>query len=172
MQIVITGPESSGKSTLAVDICKYFDINYIPEYARKYLEINGSEYDYPDLLKIAQEYHKILLTEGKDTDLIVADTDLLTIKIWSEFKYGKVDPWIVKTLEEYKPDLYLLCSPDIPWQPDPLRENPDDRALLFRFYEKEIHSLDAAYHIISGDHEYRTNTAIEIISYLLQGMDP
>ena len=47
---------------------------------------------------------------------LICDTDLLTIKIWSEYKYGSCDPEIMEFLKNNLPDLYLLASPDFPWE--------------------------------------------------------
>ena len=54
-KIVVIGPESSGKSTLCQDLSAYFKSSYLPEYARIYLENNGSQYTYQDVLKITAE---------------------------------------------------------------------------------------------------------------------
>lgn len=167
MFIVISGPESSGKSTLSQDVCSHYGIDHIPEYARSYLEAHGPHYAYSDLLKIAKKQHKLLQIAVKQTDLIVADTDLLTIQIWSKYKYGKVDKWIVETLRDHKPDLYLLCAPDIPWEEDPIRENQNDRKELFDLYEEGIKQLEVPYIILKGGHENRTQESISAIKALL-----
>ena len=51
--IVITGPESSGKTTLTKALAKAFKTGYTEEYSREYLNCN-SKYKQEDLLKIAQ----------------------------------------------------------------------------------------------------------------------
>ena len=37
-KIAITGPESTGKSTLAEKLARHFNVDFIPEYSRTYLE--------------------------------------------------------------------------------------------------------------------------------------
>jgi nicotinamide riboside kinase len=53
-KIVVIGPESTGKSTLCAQLAAHYQTLWVPEYAREYLEKNGSEYDYDDLLTIAK----------------------------------------------------------------------------------------------------------------------
>ena len=53
-KFVVIGPESTGKSTLCSQLAAYYKTNWVPEYAREYLEKNGTEYSYDDLLTIAK----------------------------------------------------------------------------------------------------------------------
>ena len=167
MKIIISGPESSGKTTLVEGLSTHYDLNIVAEYAREYLSTrtNGT-YAYSDLLHIAKgQFEAISNSEISDT--IIADTDLLTIKIWSEFKFNKCDPWIIKQLRLHKADLYLLCKPDIPWQADELRESPNDREELFEIYKREIESLNVPYVVISGqERTQRIQIAISAIDKL------
>ena len=62
----------------------------------------------------------------------------------------------------------LLCRPDIPWEPDPLRENPHDRDRLFAVWEREMQALGLPYTIIEGTEEERMRAAMNIAEVLLQ----
>ena len=53
-KIIITGPESSGKTTLAKNLSKSLNLNLVDEYARTFINENNNLYDYEDLLKIAK----------------------------------------------------------------------------------------------------------------------
>ena len=145
-KIIVTGPESSGKTTLCNNIASHFKLSYSKEYARKYLKKIGKEYIQEDLLKIA----KGQLNLEKVNKIL--DTDLITIKIWSEYKFGNCDNWILNKIEEQKNEIrfYLLCKPDISWESDPLRENPNDRMKLFEIYKMELENLGHKYHIVEG----------------------
>jgi nicotinamide riboside kinase len=58
-KFVIIGPESTGKSTLCGQLADHFDTLWVPEYAREYLEKNGTDYNYGDLLTIAKGQIKL-----------------------------------------------------------------------------------------------------------------
>ena len=157
-KIIITGPESSGKTTLCNALSKHFNLPFSKEYAREYLNTLKRDYNPDDLLKIAKGQ---LQTEN---GLQLLDTDLITIKIWSEYKYGRCDKWILDQIEKQKTEkrFYLLCSPDIPWQADKQRENPNDREELFEIYKQELNDLGHKYFIVKR--EDRTENSISKIS--------
>ena len=119
------------------------------------------DYNQDDLLKIA----KGQLASEHNFQLL--DTDLITIKIWSEYKYGNCEKWILDTIEKQKTEkrFYLLCKPDIHWEADPLRENPNNRNGLFELYKKELEDLEYNYLIVKG--ENRVETSILKISNLI-----
>mgnify|MGYP001216366903 FL=1 len=147
--IVITGPESSGKTTLTKAIAKALNTDYTEEYAREYLNSN-STYKQEDLLNIAQG--QLQKEKANHNPIAIHDTDLITIKIWSEYKYNQCNPWIIEQIEQQKSKnrLYLLCKPDIPWEADTLRENPSNRSELFEIYLSEIQDSKHPYFIIEG----------------------
>jgi len=146
-KIIITGPESSGKTTLCKALSQHFNLPFSKEHAREYLDALNGDYNQDDLLKIA----KGQLKSEQNTQLL--DTDLITIKIWSKYKYGSCDKWILSQIEKQKSEnrFYLLCKPDIPWEVDPLRENPTNRNELFEIYKKELESLEHKYFIVQGE---------------------
>ena len=147
LKIIATGPESSGKTTLCKALSKHFNLPFSKEFAREYLDVLNRDYNQNDLLKIA----KGQLNSEANTELL--DTDLITIKIWSKYKYGSCDKWILEQIEKQKSEnrFYLLCKPDIPWEADPLRENPTNRNELFKIYKKELKSLEHKYFIVQGE---------------------
>ena len=162
MNYVFTGPESSGKTTLAKLIAEKRNGIFIPEYAREYLEKHGKKYIQSDLLEIAKGQYKLQQKAKEQTDrLLCFDTDLLTIKIWSEEKYGVCDEWILDRLYANQDCFYILCKPDFPWKYDKLRENADDRNRLFSLYQKELEALNLPYVMSSGSIEERLEELIK-----------
>jgi len=161
LKIIVTGPESSGKTTLCKALSKHFHLPFSKEYAREYLDELDRDYEKNDLVPIA----KGQLESEINSQLL--DTDLITIKIWSEYKYGSCDKWILDQIEIQKTEkrFYLLCSPDIPWQADKQRENPNDREEIFKIYKQELEALGHDYFIVEGGN--RTENSILKISSLI-----
>jgi len=164
MKLAITGPESSGKTTLAKKLAEKYTAQWIPEFARNYLLEKNGEYSQIDLDTIA--IGQIKSWENNDSPLLFCDTELLVLKIWSEFKYQNCSSIILDQLEKQKFDHYFLCFPDIPWEKDSLRENPNDRETLFNLYHNELKKNNLPFTIISGDLENRIKTCEEIIKRL------
>ncbi len=182
-RIVVIGPESTGKTTLAEYLSKHFNTVLVTEFARDFLTYLDRPYEVEDLLTIAKGQHdqeqtarvKVRLkanskfssrfkTKATPNDLVVCDTDLRVIRIWSQRKYGICDPWIEKQIGENKTDLYLLCKPDIPWVPDDLRENPDDLEELYEQYKKDLKADGQKFVEVSGDGKARIDIAIRAVS--------
>ena len=161
LKIIVTGPENSGKTTLCKSLSKHFKIPFIEEYARGFLDELGRDYKQDDLLEIAKGQ---LLSEHNAQ---ILDTDLITIKIWNNYKYGNCNQWILEQIERQKTEkrFYLLCKADIPWEGDPQRENPNDRVDLFTSYKLELDNLGHNYFIVEG--ENRIENSISKISSLI-----
>jgi len=71
-------------------------------------------------------------------EYLFCDTELIVTKIWSEFKYSRCDPWILKNIEQNPYHLFLLCNIDLPWEADPQREHPHLRLELFDLYYQQV----------------------------------
>ena len=167
MKIVITGPESSGKSTLFKSLEMHYNIKGVSEFSRIFLNSKKGQYKFVDLLTIAKGQLNCELELISNSCFLLCDTDLLTIKIWSNFKYNTCDSEIINMLNSYPANLYILMSPDIAWEPDPLRENPDDRDELLAIYEQELTELGIPYFLISGSADIRLNKTIKLIDKFL-----
>ena len=171
-KIVITGPESSGKTTLAKALAVHHDAGLVAEMARTYFaERPGTYagYDEAELRSIAglqvREEDRVVNNVARDGGgLVCCDTDLITIRIWGEEKFGRSDPWVVQQTMERPYDLWLLCRPDMPWEPDPLRENPNDRERLFEVYRSTLRTLEKPFIVLEGAHELRLRQAIAAIA--------
>ena len=65
IKIAITGPESSGKTTLCKSLSEHFETPYITEFSRTYLENKNASYKQDDLDKIAEGHLKLISNEEK-----------------------------------------------------------------------------------------------------------
>ena len=166
-KIAITGPESTGKSTLAEKLARHFNVDFIPEYSRTYLENFEGQYTENDVVEIAKgQYHLILEEEKKNPEILIADTETIVCKIWVEYVFKHSNETIDEILKKQDFDLYLLCDIDLPWVYDPLRENPniEERKELFDIYKNTLTKMNVPFEIVSGDDEERVNNAINIIN--------
>lgn len=164
-RIAITGPESTGKSILSRQLAEYFGEPWAPEYSREYLATLDREYSFYDILKIAKgQYNRELQMLNKAKDYLFCDTDFLVTHIWCKVKYGASHIWIEQMLEEKYYDFTLLCKNDLPWEYDPLRENPNDRDFLFELYLHELKSRSINFSVVDGTGIARLNNAIELLA--------
>ena len=168
-RILILGPESTGKSTLAEMLAQHYAEPWVPEVAREYLEKFDRSYTYEDLLQIGKQQmnleDELALTA---TRFLFCDTDLRVIQVWSKHRYGKVDPWVLEEIARRTYDLILLCAPDLPWQEDPLREHPEleMREAFFAKYLQLTKQSGFPFKIIAGDPVKRMSAGVEAIQSL------
>lgn len=162
--IVVTGPESTGKTALCQELSAHYQCTWVPEIARTYLQENGPDYQRNDLLLIAEQQMKsIFQAVQEEVSWMICDTDWLTIAIWSAFKYGQVDDKILQWSRAFQPDLYLLCAPDIPWEQDPLREHPNEREQIYSLYINWLTKYHLPYSIVNGLHSNRLQSALDTL---------
>lgn len=168
-RVLILGPESTGKSTLAEDLANHFDAPWVPEFAREYLEKINRPYEFEDLLEMGKG--QVALEDQlaeKAKNFLFCDTDLRVIHIWSEHRFGKTHSWVLDEIARRKYDLILLTDTDLPWTPDPLREYPEleMRQYFFKKYLQLAEESGFPFLIVSGDRTKRMKTAMEAIGKL------
>jgi len=169
-RIVVTGPESTGKTNISDHLAKYFNALWIPEYARYYVSNLQNKYNYSDIVNIAQKQidDYIKFSSGK-SGLIIFDTFLIITKVWFDEVFHRYPSWLDQNIQELKIDLYLLCAPDIPWKSDTVRENGGiKREYLFNRYRDEIEKLNLPYFIISGSGSERYDSAVKLVEKFLK----
>ncbi|MCY3820372.1 MAG: ATP-binding protein [Gammaproteobacteria bacterium] len=168
--ISIVGPESCGKTTLARALAERLGASWVEEYARAYLT-GRPDYDEADLEAIARG--QLALEERAldgEPSVLVLDTDMLVIRIWWQERFGRVPDWIEAALRRQPPRAYLLTSPDLPWEPDPLREAQFDRERLFGVYRGVLEERGAAFGIVGGTEDARLRSALAALNR--QGISP
>ncbi len=185
IKIVAIGPESTGKSTLCESLASHFSTIWCKEFARAYLLEHGTDYGYEDLLTIARGQLKgedqaleAVLSAPKATNhstlpLLFIDTDMYVMKVWSEFVFGRCHPFVLDEIVKRKYDGYLLCSPDLDWVKDELREYPDleTRTQLYHHYKDILVNQSTPWFEVCGQDPVRTESAIDWVKHLIQGTE-
>lgn len=152
IRIAFTGPECSGKTTLSKWLSKEINGAYCSEYAREYL--SNIKYKLSDLDHIGKNQLEIWRLKSK-APVLIADTEFLVLKIWSEAKFKSCSYFINDELNKQKFDIYFLCKPDIPWVYDPLRESENQRDQLFEKYQAILKKKKSNFIMLSGCIEER-----------------
>ena len=174
VKVVLFGPESTGKTTLASLLAKHYETVWVPEFARDYLQekFNRTQIicEYSDLLPIAKGQMRLENQLAMEANrVLICDTDLLETLVYSRQYYeGRVDPLLRKYAELNTYDLYLLTDIDVPWEPDDLRDRPHQREEMFRAFEQALIDYDREYIRLSGSQDQRMEKAIDHIDRLLK----
>lgn len=162
LQIVVTGPECSGKSTLSRALSNALNEPWVPEYALSYLSAIDRPYCSEDLVAIARgQLAGIEEAKAWARQLLIIDTGIEVIDIWHRDKIGPLPEELQAMREAWQPDLYLLCKPDIPYEPHPMREDEHRRDELFGIYQEYIE--DDPHAMIFGEQIHRLEIAMAAI---------
>ena len=173
VKIVLFGPESTGKTTLSIQLADHYNTVWVEEFARPYLQ---SVWDKEqricqpnDILPIA--YGQIALENSlakKAEKILICDTDLLETKVYSEIYYGGfVEPLLEQAAVQNTYDLYLLTYIDTPWVADDLRDRPEQRLEMFQAFKKTLDDYNRPYILVKGNKEDRFKKAKEAIDKIL-----
>ncbi len=174
VKVVLYGPESTGKTTLARLLAEHYETVWVPEFARDYLQEKFDRTqiicEYSDLLPIAKGQMRLENTLADQANrVLICDTDLLETLVYSEQYYErKVDPLLRKYAELNTYDLYFLTDIDVPWEPDDLRDRPHQREEMIKAFEQALIDFERTYIRLSGSQEQRMETAIAHIDRLLE----
>jgi NadR type nicotinamide-nucleotide adenylyltransferase len=174
LKVVLFGPESTGKTTLAKQLAEHFNTLWVPEYMREYLQekwdAEGEKCTMDDLIPIAEGQMQIENEASKLVDeLLICDTNLLEICVYSQYYYNGFCPdKIEKYAKENTYDLYFLTFVDVPWKIDDLRDRPYERQKMFRTFEAQLNDYQLQYEILKGTKIERFEFAVEKIIELLK----
>jgi len=166
IRIAVTGPESTGKTTLAIQLAELYKGSYIPEFAREYVENLPHHYTYEDVEAIARmQLEQYQATRSSTGQLFFFDTWLIITKVWFNWVFNKTPQWLDDQIRQCPIDLFLLCLPDLPWEADPVRENGgENRLKLLDLYRSELNHYGFKFAEIGGIGEIRLQSAIEAVN--------
>ena len=173
IKIVLYGPESTGKSSLAKQLATWYDTVYVPEFSRSYAEAKARQnkpLSKADVLPIAIGQISSENEQLKNANrLLICDTDLLETKVYSEFYYDGFCPDLVKKYARKNTyDLYFLTYIDTVWEADGIRDQPNNRLQLFDRFEQELIDSEKPYIVVKGGFEERLNICKRHIDELLK----
>jgi nicotinamide riboside kinase len=171
IKIALFGPESTGKTTLAKQLADYYETEWVPEFARDYLQIKWEENKQicteGDMMPIA--YGQVALENEKletAQKYLFCDTNLMVTKVFSEVYYGVCNPLLNEAALAHEYDLFFLTDIDVPWEKDDIRDNPNKRETVFSVFKQTLIDNKKPFITISGDRESRLVKATEIIDNL------
>ena len=165
-KICFYGPESVGKTTMAMKMAAHYKTEFVPEAARDILQDNN--FAEKDIIAVAQLQDRYiqekLLTANK---LLFCDTDAITTAIYSQHYLGKI-PELVGELEmKTTYDQYFFLDIDVPWIADPLRDQSHRRKEMMEIFENELVKRKIAYIIVRGNYQEREEQVISHIDEMM-----
>jgi NadR type nicotinamide-nucleotide adenylyltransferase len=168
-RVILIGPESTGKTTLAAELAAAFDAPWTPESARLIAESTSEPLSAATIEPIARRC--IALEDAAlaaHPPLLIRDTDLVSTVVYARHYYGHCPAWIEAEAQARMGDLYLLCAPDLPWTADGIRDRRDSRDALFADFQRELERLGAHVVVIRGTGAARREAARRAVKEMLK----
>lgn len=172
-RVVLTGSESTGKTTLAQQLAEHFRVSWVPEFVREYADTKGAPLEFSDHGPIARgqmaledEYRSRAAEHNEH--LLIQDTDLLSTAVYCAHYYGECPRWIQDAARERRPDLYLLLDIDLPWIADAARDRGHMRLEMQALFRDAVERSGVPFTEIKGDTGERFATAREAIERITE----
>lgn len=168
-RVVIYGPESTGKTTLAALLAEHYKTVWVPEFARGYLDAKGAWVELSDIPLIAKGQIASEDRLARQANcLLICDTDLITTSIYSRHYFGSCPDEVMQKAAEREYALYLLLEVDVPWVEDWQRPDPENREFFYDWFKRELEARKRRYVVIAGSYEDRFEKAVRAIDELFQ----
>lgn len=165
-RVVLVGAESTGKTTLASALAADYGTVWVPEHGRAYAQ--GREHLPVDHGWASWEFRRIAAVQQASADdmarvsrrgLLVCDTDALTTAVWHRRYTGGDDPRLEEIVAAHRPDLYLVCGPDIPWTQDGTRDSRMYREAMHAETLGRVEASGCPHVLLDGSHATRLAAA-------------
>lgn len=174
IKIVLVGPESTGKTTLAKLLAAHFNTTWAREFLREFseekLQNKGQVVVFSDLKTIVNEQLKIEKeAENKANTFVFCDTNLLQTRIYAELYFGKIPDFLEDISGEC--DLYFLTDIDVEWEKDHIRDAPFERENHLNYFKKRLTELNKSFVFISGSEQERLKKAVKLSNKLKKALE-
>lgn len=158
-KVCIYGPESTGKSTLAIKLAERYQTEYVPEVAREF--INSNDFKVEDIIAIALAHFSRIEEKTKTANrILLCDTDVITTQIYCRHYLNVVPDILYEIEKKVNYSKYFLLDVDVPWVGDGLRDLGHRREFMMNTFRDELIQRGIDFVPVQGDYVKRE----EIIS--------
>ena len=176
-RVVIVGAESTGTTTLAMDLARALHTEWVAEYGREYSAAKqaggDTRWHSSEFLQIAREQTRREDAAARNSNrVLVCDTNAFATVLWHRRYVGGDDLPLQDFAATCRADLYLLTGDEIPFVQDGLRDGEHLRHDMHRWFEEAMARQAVPWFLLRGDRASRLEEALEIVARLWPGCRP
>ena len=176
-RVLVTGPESCGKTTLTKYLAKIFHTSWSEERGRFFstenLGRNETLFSIDDFGEIAwQQVNHDKKVMSMANRVCFFDSDAVVTQFYCEMYTGQTNATIETFVDPNKFDAVLLLGPQVPWVADGFRfkDKQEERERLYKrlmYMYLDRGFKDRIFYIEDEDYSMRLQRAISIVDRLL-----
>jgi HTH-type transcriptional regulator, transcriptional repressor of NAD biosynthesis genes len=171
-RVCIVGAESTGTTTLSMDLARHFQTTWVPEFGRFYTEsklmLAKDMWTTEDFEYIAHTQNQLEDTLALQANkILICDTDSFATSIWQERYLNFVSEKVIALNKNRVYDLYILTGDEIPFVQDGIRDGEHIRHEMHQTFIRELKRLNKPYVLVTGSKEERLIKAIAMSEVLL-----
>lgn len=164
-RVVIVGAESTGTTTLAMDLAAALETEWVAEYGREYSAAKQAGGDPAwtgaEFLRIAAEQtRREDFAARRANRILVCDTNAFSTVLWHRRYMGHDDSALRDFAAACRADLYFLTGDEIPFVQDGLRDGEHLRHDMHRWFVEALAGQPVPWFLLQGDREARLREAI------------
>jgi len=170
-RIVVLGAESTGTTTLSMDLADALQTIWVPEYGRDYSAIKLAAGDdvwtSSEFLEIAREQTRREDAAARQANrFLICDTNSLATTLWHRRYMGTEFQSLNDYARTCHADLYLLTGDEIPFVQDGLRDGEHIRHDMHAWFEECLAGQSTPWHLLRGTRQQRLDRALGLIASL------
>lgn len=167
-RVVIVGAESTGTTTLAMDLAAALGSAWVAEYGREYSALKQargeSEWHSAEFMDIVREQTRRENKAAREANrILICDTNSFATVQWHRRYVGTRHPELEAFAAQCRADLYFLTGDEIPFVQDGLRDGEHLRHDMHLWFEEALAAQPSPWLLLRGDRESRVTQAIAIM---------
>jgi len=168
-RVVVLGAESTGTTTLAMDLAKRLGTTWVPEYGRAFCEGkmfsgDASSWNEDDFVHIAwmQNASEDKLAETC-REFLICDTDAFATSVWFTRYVGGRSERVEQLAEDRHPHLYIVTDPDIPFVQDGTRDGEHIRQWMHSYLLERLSATGREFIVVRGTRDERIDQSLVVL---------
>ena len=166
-RVVIVGAESTGTTTLSMDLAEALHTEWVPEYGRRFTEEHGAAHKW-----VSDDFDVIARRQASDEDaaarrsgpILVCDTDALATAVWHERYMGSRSLTVEALAADRRRDLYVLTSDDIPFIQDGMRDGEHVRGWMTARFREVLEAASTPWVEVRGSRRERLAAVVAALA--------
>lgn len=173
-RVCIIGAESTGTTTLALQLAEHFKTEWVPEYGREYWTEKlraGTEkvWNSEDFMAIARRQSEMEDEAARSANpVLICDTDPFATSIWHERYLGHPHAPLSEFASGRKYSLYLLTGDEIPFVQDGYRDGEHIRHWMHNHLCQALTASERPFKLLRGSPADRLTVAISEVESVIR----